>query len=72
MVDIIDVVSFGQREVVRLHMPLTTSQELYDWIKMHRFIFIWNRIRFLDIPTQGQITTRRSPWQTPTVAQAEI
>jgi len=56
LVDIIDVVSFGQRDVVRQHMPLT----------------IWNRIRFLDIPTQRQITTRRSPWPTPTLAQAEI
>jgi hypothetical protein len=56
VVDILDAVSFGQRNVVRQHMPLS----------------IWNRIRFLEVPTQGQITTRRSPWPTHSLAQAEI
>jgi hypothetical protein len=45
-IDIIDAVSFGQRDVVRQHVPQS----------------IWNRIRFLPHPTPAQIIANVSPW----------
>jgi hypothetical protein len=45
-IDIIDAVSFGQRDVVRQHIPYS----------------IWSRIRFLPNPTVGAITANVSPW----------
>jgi hypothetical protein len=45
-IDIIDAVSFGQRDVARQHMPHT----------------IWNQIRFLPNPTPAQIRANASPW----------
>jgi hypothetical protein len=45
-IDIIDAVSFGQRDVVRQHISHT----------------IWSRIRFLPNPTVAQIIANVSPW----------